>query len=329
MNKSLLALVLVAVGAGAYIYKQEQVIARLKGDVDRHRQNTQKLTGDFERTKADVAELKKSNDVFKSESAQLRKKLSAKGGTPADAVEKTDTAGAKSAPGFMKGLAKMFTDPEMKKAMRGQQLMGMRMLYGDLGKELGLTPQEADQLMEILADRQMDMSAAGMAAMDGGDMAAATEKTTEATKRYEEQLKAVLGEDKYKQLQSYESSLGDRMMMQQWEGQFSASGSALEPTQKTQLLSVMKEERQNTPGLANLAPGANPSEAMKAFQTDEGIQQLVTSQQTVNQRVLTRAREFLNPDQVSVLERAQQQQAELMAAQMRMARQMINGGEAK
>ena len=46
---------------------------------------------------------------------------------------------------FMKGLAKMLTDPAMKKSMRSQQLIGIRMLYSDLAKQLGLSPQENEQ----------------------------------------------------------------------------------------------------------------------------------------------------------------------------------------
>ena len=50
--------------------------------------------------------------------------------------------------------------------MRGQQGVGVRMMYGDLAKELGLTPDEANQVMELLIDRQMDASSKAMNAVD-------------------------------------------------------------------------------------------------------------------------------------------------------------------
>ena len=228
----------------------------------------------------------------------------------------------------MKNFAKMFSDPEMKKSMRVQQMVGIRMMYADLAKQLGLSAQESEQLMEILADRQMDLSAASMAALDGGDKDAQGAKISDATKRYDEQLKAVLGEEKYKQMKTYETSMGDRWMMQQWDGQFAAAGSPLEPKQKDQLLALMTEERQKAPQ-ANLnfgGPGGDPAKALEAMRSEDGIKQFVSSQQELNQRVLSRARDFLNADQIVTLEKAQQQQVELMRTQFKMSRELMGGG---
>jgi hypothetical protein len=217
----------------------------------------------------------------------------------------------------------------MKKTMKVQQMMGIRMMYGDLAKELGLSAQDAENLLEILADRQMDFTTASMAAMEGGDPAAQGANIAETSKRYEEQLKAVLGEEKYKQMQTYEKSMGDRWMMQQWDGQFAASGSPLEQKQKDQLLAVMLEERQKAPpgGGPNIGNVNDPSQAFKLLQNDDTLNQFLNSQQELNQRVLTRSREFLNADQVVTLEKAQKQQAELMNMQLKMSREMMGGGK--
>ncbi len=327
MNKPyLLLLVLVCAGAGTYIYKQEQTIRDLRRLIATHQSAAQRLNGENERVKAEVADLKKSNEVFKNESADLRKKLADK--SSGEDTASRQTASKADGANFMKGIAKMFTDPEMKKSMRAQQMMGLRMIYGDLAKELNLSPQDAEQLMEILADRQMDLTSASMSAMEaGGDKDAAGAKITDATKQYEEQLKAVLGEEKYKQFQTYESSMGDRWMMQQWDGQFAASGSPLEAKQKEQLLSVMKDERQKSPpGTFNFGAKNDPAQAFKALQSDEAVNQMVASQQELNQRVLTRARDFLNADQVATLEKVQKQQAELIGVQLKMSRELMGGG---
>jgi hypothetical protein len=328
MNKSLILLAFVCVGAGAYIYKQQQTIGNLRRTLESHRLAAQKITGDHERVKAEIADLQKSNEVFKAESTELRKKL-AETNTPAVTEAGQDqAAGAKSAGSFMKGLAKMFTDPEMKKSMRVQQMMGIRMMYADLAKELGLSPQDAEQLMEILADRQMDLTSASMTALESGDPAAQGSGVADATKRYEEQLKAVLGEEKYKQMQTYETSMGDRWMMQQWDGQFAASGSPLEQRQKDQLLAVMQDERKKAPPSALTSGNTNdPAQAFKMMQSEEAMNQFMNSQQELNQRVLTRSREFLNADQVATLEKAQKQQAELMNMQLKMSRDMFGGAK--
>jgi len=328
MNKYLLLLVLVCVGAGSYIYTEERTIADLRKRLEAHQISAQKLTGDHSRVKAELAELKKSNEVFKDESANLRKQLAEKSGTTGGAVAEGQSGTQKAGGGYMKGLAKMFTDPEMKKSMRVQQMVGIRMMYADLAKELGLSPQDTEQLMEILADRQMDLAAASMAAMEGGgDKDAMASKVSDATKRYEEQLKAVLGDERYKQMQTYEGSMGDRWMMQQWDGQFAATGSPLDTKQKDQLLSIMREERQKSPGAnTGFGSGADQAKALEAIRSDEGINKLVASQQDVNKRVLSRARDFLNADQVATLEKVQQQQAEFITMQMKMSREMLGGG---
>jgi regulator of replication initiation timing len=327
MNKSLLLLVLVSLGAGAYIYKQEQTIKALRRLDASHRVAAQQNTGDLERVKGELADLKKSNEVFKTESAELRERLS-EGGTPHTAENQPAAAGSeKKSGGFMKELAKMFTDPEMKKSMRVQQLVGIRMMYADLAKELGLSPQDAEQLMEILVDRQMDLAAASMTALEsGGDSAGQGSKLTDATKRHDEQLKAVLGEEKYNQMKVYEQSMGDRWMMQQWDGQFAASGSPLQQAQKDQLFDVMREERQKAPpGAASFGNAGDPAQAFKMMQSEDTLNQFMTSQQDLNQRVLARSREFMNADQVATLEKVQTQQAELMKMQLKMSRDMFGG----
>jgi hypothetical protein len=213
--------------------------------------------------------------------------------------------------------------------MRSQQMIGIRMMYGDLAKELGLSPQDAEQLLELLTDRQMEMAAAGMQSLDQNDpnQASAKERLAENTKRYEEQIKAMLGEDKFKSLQSYEASIGDRFMLQQFEGQFGASGAPLEGNQKQQLLDLMREERAKTPPNLNLANSRNPTQQMEALKNPEMVNQFVTSQQEFHQRVLERSRQFLNADQIGALEKVQKQQLDLLNSQLKMSRDMLGLGK--
>ena len=79
---------------------------------------------------ARIAQVQEQNEIFKSESEQLRLKLveqkkevaspsavgadSAKGGADANSEKKQDG-------NWLKGIAKMFNDPEMRKSMRAQQ----------------------------------------------------------------------------------------------------------------------------------------------------------------------------------------------------------------
>ncbi len=92
----------------------------------------------------ELAKLREQNEIYKRESRELREKLAAKTAvaSAAPAATTAEPQGASDAEkkeggDFMKGIAKMYQDPEMK-VMRTQQAMGIRMMYGDLAKELGL-----------------------------------------------------------------------------------------------------------------------------------------------------------------------------------------------
>lgn len=335
MNKlALVLLAAVTIGFGAVIYFQQQDIAdlqRLKASLQK---GTTELTTQAERDRAELNRLREQVEIFKQESEQLRARLAeekAAPKTPAATAAASPASG--DAPGsgqFMKGLAKMFTDPEMKKSMRVQQLVGIRMLYGDLTKELGLAGADAEQLLEILADRQMDISASAMSNLDPNapDKDAKAKKIADTRQRYTEQLQAVLGEERYQKFKTYEGSIGDRFLLQQSEGQFAATGAPLDSAQKEKLLTFMREERAKTPADGNnLMNTTDPQKQFEAIQSDEAIAQFMTSQEAFNRRVLDRARAMLNVDQIATLQKVQQQQIELLKTQMKMSREFLGVGK--
>jgi hypothetical protein len=342
MNKSsILFLCAVVAGFGAVIYFEERRATELEHAAETLRVNNDQLAEVGSRHREEIRHLHEQAEVFKKESEELRTQLTkAKSASPAggqkaagDAATAETGKEAKPASGaknFMSGFAKMFTDPEMKKTMRVQQMVGIRMMYGDLAKELNLPSADAEQLLEILGDRQMDVSAAAMSKMapDAPDTEKDGKKITDTQKRYEEQLKAVLGEDRYKQFQSYESTIGDRFMLQQSEGQFAAAGSPLEAAQKEKLLAVMREERANKSAAPGALNNVNPRQQMEqALNSDEAMNTFTTSQEDFNRRVMARARDLLNADQIAAFEKAQQQQMELIKMQVKMSRQMLGGSK--
>ena len=313
---------------GAAIYFEEGRISELKKQVAVHQANAADMTGKLSRLTTQIEDLERQLKQSKAVADQLQAALGKRNGSASpDGSAQAAAPGAKEGGGakWMQGIAKMFTDPEMRKTMRSQQMLGIRMMYGDLAKELALSAQESEQLLEVLADRQMDMSAAGMKALDPNnpDSEAEKQRLAENTKRYDDQIKAMLGDDKYAQLKTYEGSMGDRFMLQQFEGQFGAAGAPLESNQKQQLLTLMREERVKTPPDSNLANTSNPAQQMEALKDPEKIDRYVNSQQEFQKRVLERSRQILNADQVAAFEKVQQQQLEFMRMQMKMSRQML------
>lgn len=331
MKASLALSLLAVVAIGGVVYFEESRITALERQLDTHRGHAANLSGQLAQANSEAANLRRRLDDLKAMMEQLQGRLAKGGGDPTANSESPATAATQSnessSRNFMKGIAKMFTDPEMRKTMRSQQMMGIRMMYGDLAKELGISAQEAEQLLELIVDRQMEMSAAGMQALDPNNPNQAKDKDrlAERTKEYEEQIKSMLGEDKFAKLKSYESTMGDRFMLQQFEGQFGAAGAPLEGGQKEQLLALMKEERMNAP--KNLANTTDPAKQMDMLKNPEAVEQFMASQQEYQKRVLERARQILSADQIGALEKVHQQQLDMLKMQIKMSREMFGLGK--
>jgi hypothetical protein len=217
----------------------------------------------------------------------------------------------------------------MKDAMRGQQAMGMQTMYGDLAKELGLSPEESKQVMEILTDRQMALSAKSMAALGGeeGDPKAPEDigKAVNASRaEYDQQLKGLLGDERMAKLGQYERTLGDRMQLKQMETSLTASGMALNPAQSKSLLAIMTEERDKAPQTVFSPGNTDVGAQVKAMQSGNGVDEMIKSNGEINQRVLARARDVLSPDQINAFEAAQKQQAAMLEMNSAMMKSMKN-----
>jgi hypothetical protein len=279
-----------------------------------------------------LADLKKQVDDRKQSLVKMEEQLKAvPDGESAEAAKGRDDAGnAKtSKPDFAGMIKKMFTDPNMKKGMRGMQMMGMKMMYSDLATELGLDADKANQVMEILGDRQMALTAKGMKMLggdQGGEPAAEAGKEAEApTEDYDAHLESLLGKDGMEKLKDYEKTMGERMQIQQYKQAFASSGLPLDENESKGLLTIMKEERLKLPA-SPLDPNAKDvGEAVKAMQSDETFNKLLANQEEMDRRVLSRAgRVFSSPDKMVQFEKIQAQQRELQKAAAEMGRGLFN-----
>ena len=231
-------------------------------------------------------------------------------------------------PDFGSMMKKMFTDPNMKKVMRSQQMMVVKRMYSDLAKELGLTADQANQVLELLGERQMALAAKSMKLFGGEEGGAASAEETgkevaATTEEYNAQLENLLGKDGMTKLSNYEKTAGDRMQMQQYKQAFSANGVPLDERQSLGLLGIMKEERLRQPA-SPLDPGAKDvGAAIEAMKSDDTFNQLMASQEGLDNRVRTRARNVLSPDQMVQFETIQKQQLEMQKMGMEMGRQFL------
>jgi hypothetical protein len=230
--------------------------------------------------------------------------------------------GNEGAGGMGKMLGNMLKDPEMRKAMEQQQRMGMDMIYGSLIKQLQLSPEQEKKFKDMLLAQQMDnMSQAGAMFEGGGtDRAKVAQELAEKHKQNQEQIKEILGEEKYAQYEDYNQTLGERMMLDQF-----GKTAEISPEQSEQLLGIMREEKKNV----QINRGAEPLDPTKDWQkvlgSGEAAQQMFAQQEEVNQRVLERAGQVLTPEQLQKFAPVLKSQLEMQKAGMKMAQQMFGG----
>ncbi len=328
---------IIILALGALVFADRQSIHELERQIAQLKQDAEARAADSAGAQAEVEKLRQKVDDGKQVIAQLEargKEVASSGAgdkSPADGAAGGDGEKDKKGGGdFGKMIQKMFSDPKMKGVMRSTQMMTMKMMYSDLAKELGLGADQANQVMELLGDRQMAIASKGMKMLGGesGDAASAEETGKEIEKsneEYDAQLENLIGKDGMVKLKEYERTAGDRMQIQQYKQAFSAGGAPLDDRQSQGLLGIMKEERLKLPP-SPLDPAAKDvGAAMKAIQSDETFNALMAGQQDLNARVLSRSRTVLSPDQMVQFEQIQKQQLDMQKMGMEMGRQFMKG----
>lgn len=242
---------------------------------------------------------------------------------PVAVVEKPDDGKG----GFGKMLAKMMQDPDTKKMIRAQQRMMMDQMYAPLVKKMGLTPDEAAQFKDLLADNAMN-AADKASSMFGGlgstNSADAMKAMTSEQKTFDDQVKAFLGDDRYAQYKDYQETVSERTLLNQFKQQ-AGSDYNLNDQQTEALLTFMKEEQKNVAATTGLPLGQtdkDPAKLQSLF-SDGKVDELLQAQDTVSQRVYDRARTILSPDQLDTLSRYQTNRTQMMRMGMTMMRKMF------
>jgi hypothetical protein len=322
-NPLLLVGAIIILALGAVSFAQWRAATSLQRQIAGLRAASASKADELARAQVEIEELRKKVADRQQVIVQLEtrnKEIAASNPDGKGTVgEGAATEGEKGKEGFGefgKAIGKMFSDPEMKKMVRSQQSMAINMMYGDLGKELGLAPDDAKQVMDILAERQMAMAEKGMQMFgkEKTDAASIEEagKEVQANKaEYDAQLESILGKDGFAKLGEYERTVGDRMILQQYKQSLSAGGVPLSDQQSAGLMGIMKEERLKRPASPLDAGGQDFAGAMEAMRDEQRLEKILADQEAFNQGVLQRAPNVLTPDQMLQFENAQKQWLEM------------------
>ena len=161
-------------------------------------------------------------------------------------------------------LRDLMAKPEVQALMSVQQKAAVEARYAALFKSLALTPEQADKLKTVLAERQTTMQDVMSAALDQGldprrDREAYQKLMDGARADVNASIKAVIGDSGFAQLENYEKTLPQRNVVNQLQQRLSYSDTPLTSAQADQLVQILAN---NTPPPAPRpagTPGQPPS----------------------------------------------------------------------
>jgi hypothetical protein len=228
-------------------------------------------------------------------------------------------------------LTDMFKNPEMRDMIKQQQktvFAGMvDKNYADFAKNLKLTPEQTEQLKDLVmkkmavgADIGMEMMAGEMTPEQRQELMQRAKTSTDAAN---EEIKAFLGPENYTAFETYEKTVPDRMAVSTFRDSLSGGSSALSGDQEQALIQAMSAERQGFKFTTNLGDQNDFSADFGSKFTEANINTYLQEQEQLTQKYLTRAQTILSPDQYAAYEKSLKGQQEMMKMGMKMAASMF------
>jgi hypothetical protein len=217
----------------------------------------------------------------------------------------------------------MLQDPEYRQLMRDQQKIGMRRMYGDMETMLGLSKEEADRVMDVLAEQQVrSMEQRPFFAMDGTqpDQAAIREQQRvfeETRRKNEAELATALG-PKYGEWQEYQQNMWSRSQVMRLKETLAASDEPLRQDQIKPLVQALAREQQQMQmsSMRGQQYGTKPSPENQLRMQEEWLERTAQSHERVRNAVSS----LLSPAQMQQLQEQQEQERKMQEINLRMQR---------
>lgn len=332
-NTLLAVLTLATVGGALLAWKQYGELIELRAAaLDRNaREDFQKRIADLE---------KQNRDLQDRLAARGRRGPGGEAG-PGGASESGEGPGP-GGPGGPRGrfgdprqadaaMRELMAKPEVQALMAQQQKAAVEGRYAALFKNLNLTPEQAEKLKTLLADRMNTGRDVAEAARAQGidpreDRETFAKLLTDAQTTLDNSIKSVIGEQGYSQLQTYEQTMPQRNLVEQLQRQLAYSDSPLTTQQSEQLVQILAanapqrtttDTTQTTVGGRGgadfiFAPGGGgpggmggPVGAIMIGGPGGGS----SASATITSNAVAQAQTVLNTSQVTALQQLQQQQA--------------------
>jgi hypothetical protein len=192
---------------------------------------------------------------------------------------------------------KLLEDSEFRRARINQVRGNIQLRFPNLAKDLGLSQQEADGLLTLIAEYQLRAEAVMADAMAAGNSPppALIADLTRAQKEHEQQYKsamaALIGPERAAAYQDYEETAPSRQRGNNLATMLTQAGKPLTPAQSKSLTAlIVAEQRRREDELKTMAASGQP---LQQSQADRAIDS--------DRRVLSAAAGFLDAQQVELV----------------------------
>lgn len=313
---------LFALVAGVFAWQQRQRARELTNQIASLTAQVLEKNAAMQERAAAIDRLRQENDTYTKESAALREK----GTTHAAAAPETGATSSLSAADKNKVefAAKTLDDPRGREIIRQKRSAVFKVIYGDFVKETNLSPEQAEQFIDLLLDEDMQQFDEDTNFFSGNGINSRETDAREWAARKAEldnQLKAVLGEPGFAKWEEYEKTTGERQILIHLREQLALNSTPLRADQADTVLGILMEERARAPSaLFDSGAREDPRERYRKLLEGNNSDQYHREEQSFHQRVLGRTGTLLDADQLEALENFQNQYIEVSKAGIEMLR---------
>jgi hypothetical protein len=278
-----------------------------------------------------IARLTKERDEARARTKELAEAAQAGAGiASAPSGQTPDAKAGEEIRNIFQGFARRMDDPEVRKAMKSQQERLVGSAYDAVLKKLNLSEDDSKLVTELISDRNMAALDQGRKLLRGASDEAnlqAVRKEIEGTKlEYDAKLKGMLGEDKFKELATFEQTVGDQRTLDGFARSFERKNIPMQPEQRDALTNIMREERLKL-GPSSEIPDLGGGPGMSMLMTETELKEHQQQEQTYQANVLNRASQAgLSPDQVNALRDSFNQRNEQRTMSRAFGRAFLGGG---
>lgn len=218
----------------------------------------------------------------------------------------------------------LLRNPEYRAAMQLQHKVMLGHNYPGLAAELGLSSEEADRFLDLLADHQLRSMERSvfmeMSSGDRGDMEQMERNYREWQQIAQREIADFLGPEKTQAWHEYQSSLGVRHQVAQLRSTFAARGAPLQEHQVKPLQRALAETEQHASQMMSQLLGSTSASTGTSAELQLLEEEQLQRMREHNQRVRESIAGLLTSEQLQILEEQQESTLKLQEAQIRMMR---------